>query len=83
MMRTTDFKLVLRPDGVSELYDLKKDPRELDNVYGHVTYAAAQSRMERAMLDLYVRTSDVTPRGLQDNRDLPRDNLRSIRMVER
>ena len=27
-MRTTDFKLVLRPDGVRELYDLQKEPRE-------------------------------------------------------
>jgi arylsulfatase A-like enzyme len=80
MMRTIDHKLVLRPDGMSELYDLKKDPRELENVFGHQSYAAVQARMERAMLDWYVRTSDITPRGLKDNRDLPRDNLRSIRL---
>jgi hypothetical protein len=80
MMRTTEHKLVLRPDGVSEFYDLEKDPRELENVYGHQIYAAVQARMERAMLDWYVRTSDVTPRGLKDNRDLPQDNLKSIRL---
>jgi choline-sulfatase len=28
MVRTTGFKLVLRPDGVRELYDLQKEPRE-------------------------------------------------------
>ena len=80
MMRTTDFKLVLRPDGVSEFYDLKKDPRELENVFGHATYAATQAKLQQAMLDWYIRTSDVTPRGLKDERDLPRDNLRTIRV---
>ena len=80
MARTIDFKLVLRPDGVSELYDLRKDPRELENVHGHQTYAAPQAQLERAMLDWFVRTSDVTPRGLKDNRDLPKDNLRTIKL---
>lgn len=79
MIRTVDYKLVLRPDGVNEFYDLRKDPRELQNVYGHQTYAAHQAGLQQAMLDWYIRTSDVTPRGLKDDRDLPPDNLRTIR----
>ena len=80
MMRTTDFKLVLRPDGEGELYDLKRDPRELENVYGHQTYAATQAALQQGMLDWFIRTSDVTPRGLKDERDLPKDNLRTIKL---
>ncbi|MGH8021723.1 MAG: sulfatase-like hydrolase/transferase, partial [Opitutaceae bacterium] len=71
MMRTTDFKLVLRPDGPSELYDLRKDPREIENVFNHETYAGPQSAMQQRMLAWYIRTSDVTPLGLEDNRGLP------------
>ena len=53
MMRTRDYKLVLRPDGVSEFYDLQRDPRELNNVFGHQTYASQQAAMLQATLDWY------------------------------
>jgi hypothetical protein len=36
--------------------------------------------MERAMREWFVRTSDATPMGLKDSRDLLKDNLRSIRL---
>lgn len=39
MAKTVDYKLVYRPDGVSELYDLKNDRRELKNVFDNSTYA--------------------------------------------
>ena len=61
MARTQNHKLVHRPGGVSELYDLVTDPRELHNVYGRATHATAQSTLERLLLDWYTRTSDVTP----------------------
>ena len=75
MMRTSECKVIRRPDGVSEFYDLKKDPQELHNLYGDQTYAAAQAAMEEEMLEWYIRTSDVTPWGLVDGRALPKDNL--------
>src|SRR5439155_5261781 len=39
MIRTREYKLVSRPDGVSELYELQKDPRVLQNVHGQRSYA--------------------------------------------
>jgi len=70
MIRTLETKLILRPDGVSELYDLKKDPRELHNIYGDKSYESVQSHLERRLLTWYVKTSDVAPRQL-DPRGFP------------
>ncbi len=69
-IRTLDYRMVHRPDGVSELYDLKKDPRELDNVYGDRSYASPQDELRAQMLDWYVRTSDVAPKK-RDPRGFP------------
>jgi choline-sulfatase len=70
MIRTRTHKLVRRPLGVDELYDLTQDPRELRNVHGSDEYAAVQSALEQALLDWYVTTSDIVP--LQEYpRDLP------------
>jgi arylsulfatase A-like enzyme len=69
-IRTADHKMVLRPDGVSELYDLKEDPRELHNVYGEKSYARAQEGLHGLVLDWYVRTSDVAPKK-HDPRGFP------------
>lgn len=33
MIRTREFKLVISPESINELYDLRKDPAELTNVY--------------------------------------------------
>lgn len=61
MIRTRTHKLVRRPLGVSELYDLVADPRELRNVYGQPEYATVQHALEQRLLDWYVHTSDVVP----------------------
>lgn len=60
-IRTTQFKLVLRPAGQNELYDLANDPRELHNVYGDRLYAPARGQLSRQMLDWYIHTADVAP----------------------
>ncbi len=70
MMRTLDYKLVRRPLGVSELYDLRADPRELRNVYADPAYADVRTQMEAGLLDWYIRTADVVPVG-EDPRGLP------------
>lgn len=69
-IRTRQFKLTLRPRDTSELYDMEKDPRELNNVYGQAAYARQQRDLETQMLHWYVRTSDVVPPG-RDDRGLP------------
>jgi arylsulfatase A-like enzyme len=71
-IRTSDYRLVHRPDGVSELYDLKKDPRELNNVYDDRPYASQQEALRAQMLDWYVRTADVAPKKT-DPRGFPKE----------
>jgi choline-sulfatase len=61
MMRTLDYKLVRRTNGVNELYDLREDPRELRNVYGEPAYASVRAEMETRLVDWYINTSDVVP----------------------
>ncbi len=70
MIRTRDAKLVLRPDGESEFYDLRLDPQELENLYGERSVRGRQEALEHAMLRWYVRTSDVVPLE-RDPRGLP------------
>lgn len=70
MIRTLDRKLIARPDGRSELYDLRKDPRELHNVYDDPSYRAAREELHARMLDWYVRTADVAPKK-HDPRGFP------------
>ena len=60
-IRTMTHRLVRRPLGVSELYDLAADPLELRNVYGQPEHATTQGELEQRMLDWFVRTSDVVP----------------------
>ena len=69
--RTAELKLAFRPGGQSELYDLARDPRELDNVFEAPEYADRRRTLMDAMLAWYVRTSGVTPPGLGDQRPLP------------
>ena len=70
-IRTLDHRMVRRPDGQSELYDLKKDPRELRNVYGDRMYAGPQEALHGRMLDWFIRTGDVAPKKL-DPRGFPK-----------
>jgi len=71
MIRTLDYKLVARPDGQSEFYDFKKDPRELRNVYGEKAYAGPQEALRKRLLDWYIRTADVAPKQ-HDPRGFPK-----------
>ncbi len=61
MIRTAEFKLTRRPGDVHELYDLKKDPDELNNVHDDKAYEGILKDMQSKMLDWYIKTSDVTP----------------------
>ena len=70
MIRTLTHKLIYRPDGESEFYDLVKDPRELKNAYGDAAYQKQQAELLGRMTEWYVRTADVAPKR-HDPRNLP------------
>ncbi len=70
MIRTLDWKLILRPDGENELYDLTRDPRELNNLIGQSSFESRRRELESQILKWYVRTSDVAP-WKHDPRALP------------
>ncbi len=72
MLRTSDAKLVYRPAGDSELYDLRADPAELHNLYDLPEHAALQTRLEQRLLRWLTATSDVVPFD-EDPRGLKRD----------
>ena len=70
MIRTLESKLVMRPDGQGEFYDLARDPEELQNLYGDRSCAARQQELQARMLDWYIRTADVAPKQ-HDPRGFP------------
>ena len=64
-------KLVYRPAGVSELYDLQGDPRELHNLIDADSHAGLRAELLAEMMAWLVRTGDVPPlrndaRGMPD-----------------
>ncbi|GMQ61628.1 sulfatase-like hydrolase/transferase [Vallitalea maricola] len=67
MIRSLDYKLVRRTNGCNELYDLNKDPKELNNCYNVESYSHIRNQLEMKMLDWYMHTSDVVPMD-DDNR---------------
>jgi hypothetical protein len=75
MIRNATAKMVYRPRGASELYDLSVDPRELWNVYSNASeggspYSALRAELTSELLSWMVLTSDVTPTEY-DDRGLP------------
>ncbi|MEZ4860058.1 MAG: sulfatase-like hydrolase/transferase [Caldilineaceae bacterium] len=60
-LRSAQHRLVYRPTGQCELYDLASDPQELYNQYGNAAYTDVQRQLEQALLAWSVQTSDVTP----------------------
>ena len=67
MIRNLNYKLVRRTEGLSELYDLNEDPRELRNRINDPSMSSVRQRLESTLLDWYVKTSDTVPVG-QDSR---------------
>lgn len=71
MQRNATAKIVFRTaPGVSELYDLAGDPKELRNVWSAPAYAALRAAMLSDLLEWLVDTSDVTPNA-EDDRGNP------------
>jgi choline-sulfatase len=61
MVRTRDHKLILRPQGQSELYAYRDDPHELHNLYDEAGAAAVQRDLERRLAVWYLETTGIAP----------------------
>ena len=62
-IRTKDFKLIHFYNNIDtwELYDLKKDPRELNNVYGQPEYAQKQAELLKLLKETQQQYKDTDP----------------------
>ncbi len=58
MIRTKDWKLILRNGQKNELYDLKRDPYELNNLIDDDYYKNTISELKDMLLKWYINTSD-------------------------
>ncbi len=58
MIRDDRYKLVVNPESVNELYDLRTDPHELSNRYTHPELAPVRRRMMRRLYDLLRERGD-------------------------
>jgi choline-sulfatase len=58
MVRTRDWKLVVRSAGLGELYDLRNDPQELHNQIGELSLEPVRQELKDQLLLWYLRTSD-------------------------
>lgn len=70
MVKSLRYKLVYRPDDVSEFYDLKLDAREMVNLWDDEAYAPMKREFLGHLLKWYIMTGDVTPKE-EDSRELP------------
>jgi len=67
MVRTRDWKYVHDPMGdQDELYDLRKDPWELDNRIDDPANRGVIDGLARRLLDWSIRTEDAGPVPLPD-----------------
>ena len=61
MIRMGSLKYILRLYEDDQLYDLEKDPMELENRIGDPAYADALRTMKERMLRFYMETGDFVP----------------------
>ena len=70
MVRTRDYKLIVRPEGQSELYSYKEDPQERNNLFGDDSVAKIQAELQSKLLDHFIETTGIAPMD-KDPRDTP------------
>lgn len=61
MCRTEKYKYIRRLYDTDEFYDLKKDPKETNNLKDDPEYKEEMRKLQYMLLDFYMRTSDVVP----------------------
>lgn len=69
-VRTPDHKLILRPQGQSELYDCKGDPQQRHNLIDDPALATVRGRLEQSLLYRYIHVSGVPPLH-KDSNEVP------------
>jgi choline-sulfatase len=77
MLRDNRFKLVYRPSGNGEFYDLASDPRETRNRWNDPVLAPEKDRLQARLTAWLVQTSDVIPFD-PDPRDFPSPDRASV-----
>jgi arylsulfatase A-like enzyme len=70
MVRTRDYKLIVRPQGQSELYSSKDDPQERNNLVGDTSVGKVQADLQNKLLNHCIETTGIAPTD-KDPRDLP------------
>ena len=70
MIRTQTHKLILRPQGQSELYSYRDDPREERNLYGDRGSLAVEAELTMKLLKQFINTTGIAPMD-KDPRDSP------------
>ena len=76
MCRTADYKYVRRLYEEDELYDLKKDPQEVNNVIHSTEYREIAVNMKERLLNFYQDTCDVVP--FQKDARMEPDFMRAV-----
>ncbi len=70
MVRTRDHKLIVRPQGQSELYSYKEDRQERNNLFGESRSAGIQAELQLKLLNHFVETTGIAPVD-KDPREVP------------
>ncbi len=66
MIRTERYKYVYNPPGVDELYDLERDPHELQNVIDNPQYAETKLRLRQQLAEWMTDTDDMIAKWSQN-----------------
>jgi choline-sulfatase len=61
MVRTRDHKLILRPQGQSELYSNVDDPHETRNLIDDSSVATIQAKLQSQLLRHFLETTGIAP----------------------
>jgi arylsulfatase A-like enzyme len=61
MIRSQDWKYIRRLYDTDELYDLKRDPHEVNNLIGDPSLSSVRDRLAAAMLTWFIETGDQVP----------------------
>jgi arylsulfatase A-like enzyme len=60
-VRSQRYKLIVRPNDQSELYDCQVDPQQQNNLYSDSSMSAIQAQLQTRLTNWYVDTSGVPP----------------------
>lgn len=61
MVRTEQWKLIIRLEGGNELYNVKSDPQELNNLYGDAAYNDVVAELQLKLIEWCLRTDTDRP----------------------